>query len=277
MPLEGPNEGIQGSYGTGLAPIIPAVVETAGNVVSTVLTNKANKKENAAARAYNLQMYNLQNEYNLPANQMARLQAAGLNPNLIYGSGGAKTEAAHIPEASPVNYNAPHLELAGMISALQAMQQIKNMRSAGEGLDIDNRIKEQELLRQHLDNQINFGPYMLLRNGKDVTAKFELGKYDQTLNNSYKGQKTFYDILNSSNQAERTESEITLNRQKLDAMGLSMESQRQLNRLRKIEADQAEQLKPYNMNSNDPAWIRAMLNIYNAIGGRPLKEWRFHP
>lgn len=37
--------------------------------------------------------FNTENEYNLPSNQMARLQAAGLNPHLVYG-GGATTESS---------------------------------------------------------------------------------------------------------------------------------------------------------------------------------------
>lgn len=36
-------------------------------------------------QAYNLQLWNLTNEYNSPAAQMKRYQDAGLNPNLIYG------------------------------------------------------------------------------------------------------------------------------------------------------------------------------------------------
>lgn len=35
----------------------------------------------------NLQMWNLNNAYNDPSAQMARLKAAGLNPNLVYGGG----------------------------------------------------------------------------------------------------------------------------------------------------------------------------------------------
>lgn len=36
---------------------------------------------------YNIEMWNMQNEYNTPANQVARLRAAGLNPNLFYSQG----------------------------------------------------------------------------------------------------------------------------------------------------------------------------------------------
>lgn len=48
---------------------------------------------------YNLQMWNMQNAYNSPVNQMSRYQAAGLNPNLIYGQGNSGN-ASSAPSAS---------------------------------------------------------------------------------------------------------------------------------------------------------------------------------
>lgn len=50
-------------------------------------------------QAYNLDLWNLQNQYNTPAAQMARFQDAGLNPNLIY----SKDNMA----SSPTGYSAP--------------------------------------------------------------------------------------------------------------------------------------------------------------------------
>lgn len=38
-------------------------------------------------KAYNTELWNKQNEYNTPQAQMARLEAAGLNKNLMYGQG----------------------------------------------------------------------------------------------------------------------------------------------------------------------------------------------
>lgn len=45
----------------------------------------------------NKRMWQMQNEYNLPVNQMQRLSAAGLNPHLVYGNGGASATAS-IPQ-----------------------------------------------------------------------------------------------------------------------------------------------------------------------------------
>ena len=54
----------------------------------------------------NRENWRMQNEYNLPINQMERLKAAGLNPNLVYGNG-ATTSAGSISGASG---NAPQGE-----------------------------------------------------------------------------------------------------------------------------------------------------------------------
>lgn len=50
----------------------------------------------------NLEQWNRANQYNAPTEQMSRLREAGLNPAMIYGSGGAKTTAAVSPK-----YQAP--------------------------------------------------------------------------------------------------------------------------------------------------------------------------
>jgi len=45
----------------------------------------------AIQQEYNTQLWDRQNAYNTPQAQMERLQAAGLNPRLIYGGGSANT------------------------------------------------------------------------------------------------------------------------------------------------------------------------------------------
>lgn len=77
--------------------------------------------ENEATREYNLQLaekqnnWNIQqwqreNEYNSPSAQKARLEAAGLNPDLMYGAGGVMNTSASSPQmtagapASPTDW-----------------------------------------------------------------------------------------------------------------------------------------------------------------------------
>lgn len=76
-----------------------------GNIVSSLtggyIDNYYNRK--AAKKQYNYQMamWEANNAYNTPAEQMKRLREAGLNPNLVYG-GGSATHTATMASAPSV-------------------------------------------------------------------------------------------------------------------------------------------------------------------------------
>lgn len=71
--------------------------------------------------AQDLAQWHRANAYNDPSQVMARLKAAGLNPNLVYGSGSATQTAAPSPtkEAPKANYFQPPLDLAQGIETYQ--------------------------------------------------------------------------------------------------------------------------------------------------------------
>lgn len=80
---------------SGLSVLAAGIGATAGAISDYVNTKRQNKqyqRELADSRAN----WNMQNAYNSPSNQMARLRAAGLNPNLIYQSGSAFSGAGEI-------------------------------------------------------------------------------------------------------------------------------------------------------------------------------------
>ena len=96
-------------------------------------------------RAYqqNLAMWNLKNEYDSPAAQMARYEAAGLNKNLIYGQSNVSGSA---PEATAATYDAGQykpvdnrIQRAQLQLALQEQHQ-----------RITNQAIENDLARQRL-------------------------------------------------------------------------------------------------------------------------------
>jgi hypothetical protein len=75
--------------------------------------SSSNKQQNTGslqrqklADANNIKFWQMQNKYNTPSSQMARLKAAGLNPALIYGSGQTNTGVAgSIAPSKPAPYN----------------------------------------------------------------------------------------------------------------------------------------------------------------------------
>lgn len=82
-----------------------AAISSGGGLLSTLISNRAARKENDKTREYNLKLAQMQNQwnveqwqrenaYNSPSAQLQRLQDAGINPDLIYGGGISNTSAS---------------------------------------------------------------------------------------------------------------------------------------------------------------------------------------
>lgn len=85
-------------------PIIP-IIAAIGSIVSSALAARSSRKQAERTNTANLElakfgygkdleMWNRQNAYNDPSAQMARYDAAGLNPNLIYSQGSSGNSAS---------------------------------------------------------------------------------------------------------------------------------------------------------------------------------------
>lgn len=70
-------------------PVIGQAVSAVAGMGSTAMANQQNMEIAKYNWEQQKEMWHMQNEYNKPSAQMARYQEAGLNPNLIYGSGSA--------------------------------------------------------------------------------------------------------------------------------------------------------------------------------------------
>jgi len=107
------------------------------NIAGDVLRSRYQKQQQEREFAHNremseyayskdLEQWHRANVYNAPTQQMARLREAGLNPAMIYGSGGAKTVAAQLPkyQAPRANYtsDAPVPDIQGVLAAYQNYQ-----------------------------------------------------------------------------------------------------------------------------------------------------------
>ena len=90
-----------------LAPaVLGGIISGIGSLGSSLLSNRGALGRQNLANLQNMKFWEMQNKYNTPKNQMARLKDAGLNPNLIYGSGSANTGVAgSIAPSKPAPYN----------------------------------------------------------------------------------------------------------------------------------------------------------------------------
>ncbi len=86
--------------------LIGAAIAAGGTAASSAIQTSGNKKTQRESRQYNTQQWIRENMYNHPIAQRKRLEAAGLNPNLIYGSstGTAAGNASPIPKGEASEY-----------------------------------------------------------------------------------------------------------------------------------------------------------------------------
>lgn len=98
---------------------------------------------NNQAFQQNLQMWNLKNQYDSPAEQMKRFEAAGLNKNLIYGQSNTSGNA---PELSPATYNAG--QYRPVDNRIQRAQ--LQLALAEQHQRVTNQAIENDLARQRL-------------------------------------------------------------------------------------------------------------------------------
>lgn len=95
----------------------------------------------------NLQNWRLENEYNSPQNQMARYQAAGLNPNLVAGDvGGSIGAAGDIGSVSPSGTSPS--DFAYGLPFAQSLQQLPEVLNSY----YTNKNKSYQADRQAMDN-----------------------------------------------------------------------------------------------------------------------------
>lgn len=155
-----------------------AISSGANNLSGTLLgyasqksTNKANLKLAEYQYSKALEMWNRQNEYNLPKNQMQRLTDAGLNPNLVYGNGTVQG----LTSAPAPQYHAPTLQAYtnfGSLGADQAVTTYMQLKQSDAAInktnaeatrilkelpliDLDMDIKRLDIARRGIHNAID--------------------------------------------------------------------------------------------------------------------------
>ena len=150
---------IVGGIISGVGSLLGGLGSSAMNNKSVKDTNKANmeiakyqaqwqQQENEKAYQRSLNMWNLQNEYNSPTQQMARIRAAGLNPNLVYGNGVTGNSSGSTPQYEPAKFNAPTMQAyrGWNLGISDAISQFLAYRTAKA--QVDNMEAQNGLIRQ---------------------------------------------------------------------------------------------------------------------------------
>lgn len=99
--------------------------------------------------AYNTDMWNKQNEYNLPSNVVKRLLDAGINPAAVFGSGSAtpasQLTAPQLPSLQQAHVSPFQPDFSGVGNAVNAYFQNELISKDIESKGLDNQAKNIEL------------------------------------------------------------------------------------------------------------------------------------
>lgn len=161
----------------GLLSLLPAI-SAGGQAAATIVTNRANIKHQERTNQQNLEhnrvMYERQrsdaladrdyaDKYNSPEQQMQRLKDAGLNPNLVYGSGATNTPSATVKSSSAPAGSAVAPKVATVpfgnaimdgLNASLLTAQIDQTRQVTKNLEVDNILKQLDTFGKKYDNTI---------------------------------------------------------------------------------------------------------------------------
>lgn len=245
------------------------------NSGATIINNRQNLREQrrlyTQQKGDNLAFWHQQNEYNSPQAQMQRFQAAGLNPNLIYGQGNSgNATPIQAPSVQRVSTVAPRVGegLQGAASSLINSIYDLDIKKAGlDNLRTQNTVLQQEALLKQAqtratETSANRGQFNLdfeteLRPYSAETRKESLRQLSNqatfTVNEDFRKAATFAKSMEEANE-RITQIKLNQAHTKQDTERIKLASASVAQDIKQKGLD--NQLREMHINPNDPLWVR---------------------
>lgn len=246
-----------------LGSIIGGVTSLVGSGLSYKGQKEANKTNIRLAqegREHDVDMWNRQNAYNTPEMQMQRLKEAGLNPNLIYGSGQASTGNADAPKQAHVATTSNALasfnnnNAIQMLGAYQDWQvkkaQIKNIEAETQAKVFGNEY--QSYLRPNY-NILADTEVWKKRHDKEYSQSASLEKYQDWKTKALQYQ--------TDKKAGAFQSRSEMHQARLNESKQRFEYLKKQTTQKDLQIQLDQQLKPYGMSTADELWQRKLVPI----------------
>lgn len=151
--------GFLSSLGNSIMKPVSALLKPVANVTGDIF-NRATGQEQA--NQWQWDMWNAQNEYNAPAAQRARLEAAGYNPMLMNSVGSSASGQAGSMTSKSGSGISPFEILSAIVSADQGLAQADLIKEQAKALSHDNKLIERTPVKSN-DNSF-FGKTLRLLN-----------------------------------------------------------------------------------------------------------------
>lgn len=229
------------------------------------------------AYAQNLAQWTRENEYNTPLAQIERYKAAGLNPNLIYGTGSASAGNAHTsPQFTPAKYEAPTAQRATRqpfytgqfdpYQAVQATQALAIQKAQKDNLAAQADYTRQQTKNSAIDNLIK----TVQKSGLEFDLDLKRDLRNLTVDQIYQTlQKTKADTHNAylSSDLIRARTELTERQRDLAPYQREQIKQGIMNaqQNRDINAFRYQLLK-LGITDRDPFWTRILSRLFLSDG-----------
>lgn len=187
----------------GLADAAAQVISTGVNAGVAAGQNRKQRewqsRENLRAYNRNVAMWKMQNEYNTPANQLARIKDANLNPHLMYGQGNTGN-AGPGPQYEPAKgaFGIPKIELPQVMSIYydlkekdQRVQKLKSERHM-----IEQETYNKGLAAKILEHEVGWMP----TKAEYMNVKYEQEKIREGWKSAEQMLKTYNQKLKNDGQ-----------------------------------------------------------------------------
>lgn len=290
---------IVGGIISGVGSLLGGLGSSAMNNKAVQDNNKANmeiakyqaqwqQQENEKAYQRSLNMWNLQNEYNSPTQQMARIRAAGLNPNLVYGNGVTGNSSGSTPQYEPAKFNAPTMQAyrGWNLGVSDAISQFLAYRTAKA--QVDNMEAQNSLIRQQTateaTKQANIAASTsrsefdlnMAKELKDVSVSSAIADMNQKQAGAAQGwTKANREVVQYELDKALFDNKIKLNNEEYLR---TLESVRQLQQDNDINAFRYRMERLLGTGSNSLTMIRdLLLRLGTALGDRATFDRLFNP
>lgn len=247
-----------------------AALNTTANALAQSDINRRTRRWNEAMydkqRQHALADWHMQNSYNHPSAQMARLREAGLNPNLVYGTGSVVANATQMPaHDSTPSWNPRAVEVGNSIAqyfnVMTQEAQLDNLRAQNDVLTEEALLKR----TQRMTGEFTLGLESELRDhtmqGRIMdtglkTSQYSLSRFEVETIQAYREanngrlpqlDEILIDLANKRAQGRLTDAQIR---------NIRNDSQ-----LKELDID----LRKMGINPNDPIYLRIIGRLLNSI------------
>lgn len=120
-----------------------------------------------------LSMYNMDNRYNSPVMQRARLEEAGLNPNLMYGSGGIQNTSSGAPGSA--SGQAPQVDYGKPSDAISNVMQYALVNAQTDKMNEETRLAAERAESEAISRELMLANARLAMSrslGQDIDNRF---------------------------------------------------------------------------------------------------------